>query len=724
MSRATLAAAVASTVAAACASSTEQRGAQAEPAATATAQTDNPFFAATWDTPYGAPPFNQIKEEHYGPAFDEGMKRHRAEVQAIAQQTEAPTFSNTIDALERSGEMLRRVERVFFNLTATDNNDALKALQEKYVPALTSHYDNVLMDPALFGRVQALYDARQSLELTPEQRKVLADYHRTFIRAGAQLPQDKKERLMEINARLASLYTDFSNRLRDQSANYLLHITNEEDLAGLPEAVRTAAAATAKERGKESGWAFTLVRSSITPFLQYAHNRELRRQIYEAYTSQGSQEGPWDNRAIIKEAVQLRAERAALLGFRDHAHYQIDNNMAKTPAAVYQLLEKLWDGALARAKEERESLQDLLQKDLGADATLQPWDWWYYAEKVRKARYDLSQDDLKPYFQVDAVRQGAFDTATKLFGLTFKEVTQTVPRYHPQVKAFDVQEQDGTHVGLLYVDYHPRPSKRGGAWMSVFRAQSALDGSQRPLVINVGNFPAPAGDKPALLGWDEVETLFHEFGHALHGLLSNVTYPSVAGTRVKRDYVEFPSQLLENWASHPEVIKGYAKHYQTGEPIPDELIAKIEKAKQFNQGFEMTELVAASLLDLEWHTLTQEQTKAISSVSELDRTAMEKLGLIPEINPRYHSPYFQHIFAGDGYSAGYYVYLWAQVLEADAFQAFKEAGNIFDPELAARLRRYVFAAGGSDDEMSLYRQFRGQEPSVDALLRKRGLVSK
>ena len=680
----------------------------------------NPFFEEPWNTSYGAPPFDRIREEHYGPAFDAGMQRHSEAIEAIAKADSDPTFSNTIEALERSGAMLNRVAAVFFNLSASDSNEKLQKLRATYAPKLSQHSDSVYLNGALFERVRSLKVRSQELDLSKEQLKLLDEYYRSFVRAGAELESNSKERLKTINARLAKLYSEFSDRLLAENNAYALILDHESQLKGLPEEVVAAAASNAKKRGHEGKWAFTLMRASSTPFLQFSEMRDLRKQIYQAYISRGTHEGERDTRALLKEMVVLRAERARLLGFTSHAQYMIDNNMAKTTEAVYGLLNKLWEGSLSKAKDEREALTAMLRKEHGTDAKLQPWDWWYYAEKVRKANYDLSSDELKPYFQVDSVRQGAFDTASRLFGITFEEVSQQVPLYHPDVKAFDVKAHNGDHVGLLYVDYHVRDSKRGGAWMNNLRSQSRFKGV-RPIVVNVGNFPAATEGKPALLSWDEVRTLFHEFGHALHGLMSDVTYETLSGTNVKRDYVEFPSQLLENWAWEPSVIKKYARHYKTAKPIPDALIERLKAASKFNQGFKMTELVAAALLDLEWHMMSLEKAREVKDVAAFEAALTQKIGLIPEIAPRYHSSYFQHIFSSDGYSAGYYVYLWAQVLEADAFHAFQEQGDVFHPGLADKLKRFIFAGGGSDEEMKLYTSFRGKKPTVGALLDKRGL---
>lgn len=684
--------------------------------------TENPFFAAQWDTPFGVPPFGAIKEEHYAPALNQAMKVHLEEIDAIATNPDSPTFANTIVALEQSGQMLDRVSRVFGILGGTDLTEGLKALRKEYNPKLAKHRDAVVLNEALFARIEKIHGAKSSLGLNPEQLKLVTDYYDDFVRAGATLKGEARERVKAINAELATLFNEFSTRALENNKQLLI-IEQEADLVGLPDEVKAAGATLATERGHEGQWAFGLVRSSFEPFMKYAEQRERRQDLWKLFHNRGSTAGPTDTRELGIKIATLRAERAALFGFPNHAAYRTDGLMAGSPDAVYELMGSLLKGSLVRMKEDRAALTELLKKDVGASAKLEPWDWRFYAERLRKEKYELSEEELKPHFEVNAVRDGAFATAQKLFGITFKEITNDVPRYNPEAKAFEVSDSDGSHIGLLYVDYFPRESKRSGAWCTSFRSQNKVfDEDIRPVVLNVGNFPKPTGDKPALLGWSEVETLFHEFGHALHSLLSDVTYPRFAGTSVKRDYVEFPSQVLENWASVPAVMKTYAKHYETGEPIPDALIEKIRNSSTFNEGFKTGEYVAAALLDLEWHTKDLEGMKTITDVNAFDRETMEKLGMIAEIPPRYYSPYFQHIFSSDGYASGYYVYGWSDVLGADAYKAFEEAGDAFNPELAKRLRTYVFSAGGSAPEMELYTKFRGQEPSVQALLEARGLV--
>ncbi len=682
----------------------------------------NPLFDTEWTTPFGTPPFDKIKTAHFAPALHAGMEKHNKEIQAIAKNTEAPTFENTIEALENAGSFLSRVAHVFYPLTGTMMNDELEAIQTEFAPIITRHYNTLWMNEAIFKRVDTLYNNREKLALRSDQAKLLRDYHRDFIRTGAKLPPAQKEEVLNINSRLSELHTLFGENVRKENAAYALIVDKKEELAGLPDDVIAMAAKTAKEKGHEGKWVFTLVRASINPFLKFSQNRELRKEIYSAYISRGSHGDNLDNRESIKEIVLLRAKRAEIMGYKSHAHYQLEENMAKTPEAALSLVNKLWDGSLKLAKAELVRLEALLKKDLGAEVKIQPWDWSYYSEKIRASEYGISEEELKPYFQVDAVMQGAFDTATQLFGITFREITEQVSVYHPEVKVFEVKDKDGEHVGVFYVDYFPRESKRGGAWMNEFREQRNLGERVRPIIANTGNFPIPTDGKPALLGWSEVTTLFHEFGHGLHGLLSDVKYPSQSGTNVKRDYVEFPSQLLENWAVQPQVIKKYARHYKTGEALPNELIEKLKEGLKWGQGFGMTEVVAAALLDLKWHSLSSKEAAAITDVEAFDKAYMEELGLMPEIAPRYHSPYFQHIFAGGSYASGYYVYLWAQVLEADTFHAFEESGDIFNPQLAAKLLKYVFEAGSSDEEMTLYHHLLGREPDAQPLLKKLGIV--
>ena len=674
----------------------------------------NPFFKE-WDTPFGTPPFSEIKEEHYMPAFLEGIRQHEQEIEAIANNPEAPTFENTLEALEYSGQLLTRVENVFYNLTSANTNDRLQAISKEVAPIRTKHYDDILLNEKLFARIKALWEKRDQLNLNPEQARLLEKYYKDFVRGGANLNEEKKARLREINKELSVLTIRFGENILKENNRFELVIENEADLAGLPENVIRAAAEAAKERGHEGRWVFTLHKPSLIPFLQYSEKRDLREKLFKAYINRGNHDDELDNKEILTKIVDLRIERAHLLGYDTHAHFVLEENMAKKPENVYDLLNKVWGPALNMAKKEAYELQQLIF-DEGHKFRLQPWDWWYYAEKLKKAKYDLDEEMLRPYFKLENVRQGVFDVAHRLYGITF-EKRDDIPKYHPDVETFEVKEEDGTHIGILYTDYFPRSSKRGGAWMNAFRKQQRRNGKKiSPIIVNVGNFSKPTADNPALLSLDEVNTMFHEFGHALHGLLSDRTYPSLTGTEVPRDFVELPSQIMENWAVEPEVLKMYARHYQTGEPMPDELIEKIRQSGHFNQGFATTEYLAAAFLDMDWHTLTEPTTLP---PLEFENASMQRIGLIPEIVVRYRSPYFLHIFSG-GYSAGYYSYIWAEVLDADAFEAFKEAG-IFDRETAQRFRENILAAGGTEDPMVLYKRFRGKEPSIEPLLKRRGL---
>lgn len=674
---------------------------------------DNPFFTE-FKTPYGTPDFSKIKFEHYEPAFMEGIKQQNEEIQTIIDNKEAPTFENTIVALDNSGSILARVSGVFFALTSADTNDDLTKLEEKMGPILAEHSDNIYLNEALFKRVNAVHEdeVNGKIKLTTEQHYLLDKYYKGFVRSGAALPADKQKRLREINKELSALTIKFSNNLLDDTNAFQLVIDNKEDLAGLPADVVTAAADEAKAAGKEGKWLFTLQNSSRIPFLQYAQNRELRKKIYQAYINKGNNGNKSDNKDILKNILTLRLEKAKIMGYSNYAQFKLDDTMAKKPENVMKLLNNLWGYSIKMAKNEVNELQAIMDKDPNAKGEkLEAWDWWYYAEKLRKEKYDLDEAQLKPYFSLENVRQGLYTVVNKLYGITV-EPTDSVSVYNKDVQAYIVKDKDGSHIGVFYADYTPRAGKRSGAWMSNFREQKE---GVRPLVYNVGSFTKPTGDTPALLSLDEVETMFHEFGHGLHGLLTKCKYQGVSGTSVARDFVELPSQVLEHWAFEPEVLKMYAKDYKTGKTIPDALVKKIQDQAHFNQGFATTEYLAAAILDMELHSLT--------STNELDVNAYEKrimdnLGLIKQIAPRYRATYFNHI-AG-GYDAGYYSYIWAEQLDADAFDLFKQKG-IFDQETAKKFRENVLEKGGSDDPMKLYKQFRGQEPTIDALLRNRGM---
>lgn len=674
---------------------------------------DNPFLKE-YDTPYQVPPFHLIQNRHYLPAFKEGIKQQEAEIEAIINNPEAPTFLNTLEALEKSGQLLNRVAAVFFNLQAAHTNDSMQQIAREVMPLLTAHNDAINLNEKLFARVKTVYQQKDQEKLTTEQSKVLEKYYKNFIRGGANLTPEEKEKFKKVNHELSVLSLQFGENLLKETNNYQLVIDNAKDLAGLPEGVVAAAAEAAGEAGLNGKWVFTLHAPSIMPFLQYADNRDLREQIYKAYTHRGNNNNEYDNKNIISKIVSLRLQKANLLGYPNYAGYVLDENMAQNPENVYQLCNQIWEAALPVAKREAATLRQLM-KQTGGNFRLEPWDWRYYAEKIKQQEYGLDENELRQYFPLENVREGAFYTANKLYGISFTPLNN-VPLPHPEALAFEVKDADGQHIGVYYADYFPRPSKSQGAWMDAFRPQAGLLQAS-PVITNVCNFTKPTGDTPALLTFEEVQTLFHEFGHALHGLLSQCQYPGVAGTNVVHDFVELPSQIMENWAADPEVLKVYARHYKTGETIPQELIDKLIKSSHFNQGFATTEFMAAALLDMAYHTYT---SPAPLDVEKFEKTTLEKLGLIPEITVRYRSTYFSHIFDG-GYAAGYYAYTWAEVLDADAFEAFKETGDVFQPEKAKAFRNYILSKGGSDDAMKLYRQFRGKEPSIEPLLKRRGL---
>ena len=682
--------------------------------AACTLQQQNPFFSE-YDTPHGVPPFDEIRIEHYKPAFEEGMKQQLAAIDGIANNPEPATFENTVVALEGSGDLLTKVGGVFRGLNSANTNEEMQALAKEMAPLQSKHRDMIRFNEELFARVEKVYEQRESLDLELEQHTLLEDYYKYFVRGGAKLGPEEKAKLAEINEELSVLSLQFGENILKETNRFELVIEKEEDLVGLPDAVVQGAAEAAAERGHEGKWVFTIHKPSMLPFLQYSQRRDLREKIFNAYINMGNHGDELDNKGILSKIAALRVKRANLLGYETYAHYILDENMAKEPATVYEFLYKIWKPAVNRAKAETRMLQEMID-DEGGDFELEPWDWWYYAEKVKKAKYDIDEEMMRPYFELKNVLNGAFELATRLYGITFEERTD-LPVYHEDVRTYEVKEADGTHVGIIYTDYYPRASKRGGAWMGEYRSQSKPEGRMvTPVITNCGNFSKPTADKPALLSLDEVLTLFHEFGHGLHGLLSECTYEALSGTNVATDFVELPSQIMENWVLEPEMLKIYALHYETGEPMPDELIAKIRNARLFNQGFAVTELLAASILDMDWHTLTEPiEHDPIAFENE----TFKRIGLIPEIVCRYRSPYFRHIFSS-GYASGYYSYIWAEVLDADAFQAFKENG-LFDRETGLRFRENILARGGSEEPMTLYRRFRGKDPSIEPLLERRGL---
>jgi len=668
-----------------------------------------------WTTPFGVPPFQDIKPEHFLPAYKEAVAQQRKEVEAIAKDPRAATFANTIEALEATGELLAKVSAVFSNLSSADTNEQLQAISRETTPMLSALRDDITLNPELFARVKSVWDRKNRLKLTPVQQKLLENTYKRFVRNGANLTFAQKDRVRKINTEISMLGLKFGDNLLKETNSFRLLIEKQEDLNGLPPSVVAAGAEAAKSVGTAGKWVYTLQAPSIWPFTQYADNRDLRYQIFTAYTTRCDHNNQYDNKVVVAKTAALRAERAQLLGYKTYADFVLEENMAKTPAGVYGLLNKLWTPARAVALKEAAAQQEIIQKE-GGSFKLAPWDWNYYTEKVKKARYNLDEQALRPYFKLENVRQGAFYVANKLYGITFTP-RPDLPVYNPEAQAFEVKDADASLLGVFYTDYHPRPGKRVGAWTSSFRGTRVKNGRRiAPIVTNICNFSRPAGDQPALLSLEEVSTLFHEFGHALNSLLSRVPYRGLASG--PRDFTELQSQIMENWALEPEVLKVYATDYKTGEVIPLELVDKIRESEQFNQGFITVEYLAASILDMDWHTLTSTKEQDTTS---FETESMAKIQLPPEIVPRYRSTYFNHIFGpGGGYASGYYAYIWAEVLVADAFQLFKEKG-IFDQATARSFRKNILEKGGTEDAMTIYKRFRGREPSVEPLLIKRGL---
>jgi peptidyl-dipeptidase Dcp len=676
---------------------------------------DNPFFQ-DWTTPDQAPPFAAIKPEHFAPAYAQAFAEHQAEIDAVAGQSAPPDFANTIAALEMSGRGLERVEHVFGLLVGAHSDDALLQIERELSPQVASHWNRFRTNPDLFRRIDALMQRADTLSLTDEQKRVIERYHTSFRRAGAALNGAAKARLADIVERLAELGTAFSqNVLADEQA-FTLALHDEAELAGLPDFMRHAMRSEAQERGLD-GYAVTLLRSSAEPFLQFAERRDLREKVYRAFVSRGDNGGSTDNNAIIAQMVRLRAERARLLGYADFVHYRLDDAMAKTPAAVRGLLATVWTRARARAEADRDALQALVQEE-GGNFTLAPWDWRFYAEKLRQRRCEVDEAATKPYLNLERMIAAAFYTAERLFGLRFAERTD-VPVWHPDVRVWEVRGSNGAAIGLFFGDYFARPSKRSGAWMTSLRDQEKLAGDIRPLIVNVCNFAKAAPGEPTLLSFDDARTLFHEFGHALHGLLSSVTYPTISGTSVATDFVELPSQLYEHWLEQPDVLRRFARHYQTGEPMPEALLQRLIAARNFDQGFGTVEYVASAIVDLDFHSMA---APATIDPSAFEASALARIGMPEEIAMRHRPPHFDHVFSGGGYAAAYYSYMWSEVLDADAFEAFQETGDIFDPATAQRLRETIYAAGGARDPVDAYKAFRGRLPSPEALLRKRGLA--
>ncbi|OIP01343.1 MAG: peptidase M3 [Bacteroidetes bacterium CG2_30_32_10] len=678
-------------------------------------QKNNPFFSE-YTTPFQVPPFDKIDTSHYMPAFIEGMKQEKSEIEAIVNNTEAPTFDNTILAYDKSGRFLTKVRSVFYNINSCNTNDQIDKIARDIAPLLSQHKDEISMNAQLFERIKSVYDKRQNSNLDSLQIRVVTKYYQDFVRRGANLPKEKQEELKKVNSELATLILDFREKLlAETNKNFKLVIEDKKDLDGLPQSVIDGAAETAKEFKMDGKWVFTIQTSSIWAFMQYSTKRDLREKLYRAYTMKGNNGNEFDTKETIAKIFKLRVQKAKLLGFNSFAEYVIDENMAKTPKNVDEFLMKIWNPALNMAKNEVKEMQKIIDRE-GGKFKLQAWDWWYYSEKLRKEKYNLDDNELKPYFELTKVRDGMFGVANKLYDITFTKLTN-VPVYYDGVEVYEAKEADGKHIGLLYLDYYPRASKGSGAWCTSFQDAGWYNGKKvDPIVSVCYNLTKPTANTPSLLNFDEVTTMFHEFGHALHALFSEGKYTRITGV-VPQDYVELPSQVMENWSCDPVVLKSYAKHYKTGEVIPDVLIAKIDKSGLFNQGFVTVEYVAAALLDMAYHNLTE--VKDIDILA-FEKEQMDKIGLITEIAPRYRTTYFNHSVSGE-YSAGYYVYLWAAVLDADAFNAFKESGDVYNKELASKFRKYCLQDCGNDEGMVQYEKFRGKQPSIDPLLKRRGL---
>lgn len=690
------------------------RVAKARAKAPARRKPSNPLLSR-WGAAFGLPPFAKIEPQHFKAAFAAALKEHKADIAQIASQDSRPTFANTIVALEKSGRLLEKVASVFYNLTGAHTNDALQAIEREMAPKLAAHETAIMLNSKIFKRVEDLYERRDALDLTDEQRRVLELRYKWLVRAGAKLGAKQKARVGEINQRLATLATQFSqNVLKDEQSWRM--VLEEKDLDGLPDAMREAAARAAADAGLPGKYVITLSRSSVEPFLQFSARRDLREQAFNAWIRRGEMGGDTDNRAITAEIVALRTEFANLLGHKTYAEYSLEETMAKTPGSVRDLLTAVWEPAVKRASSERDALQARARSE-GSNFAIAPWDWRYFAEKERKAQYDVDEASTRPYLTLDNVVAAAFETATRLFGLKFKEM-KDAPRYHDDVRVWEVTDKRGEHVGVFLGDYFARPSKRSGAWMSAFRSQSKVAGDVKPIIVNVMNFGKGEEGEASLLSLDDARTLFHEFGHGLHGLLSDVTYPSISGTAVTRDFVELPSQLYEHWLMVPEVLEKFAVHHETGKPMPAALLKRIKKARNFNQGFSTIEYLASAFVDMELHALEGQDGL---DVDAFERGTLDRLGMPREIVMRHRIPHFLHIMGG--YAAGYYSYLWSEVMDADAFAAFEETGNAFDKATAKKLHKFIYSGGNQRDPLEAYVAFRGRPPEIKGLLKKRGLVS-
>ncbi|MDY3252312.1 MAG: M3 family metallopeptidase [Prevotella sp.] len=681
----------------------------------AMAKGGNPFLGK-YTTPYGIPPFEQIKVEHYKPAFIKGMEEHKKEIDAIVNNKKTATFENTIAALDRCGELLNKVASVFYGQNSACTSDEMQAVSREISPLLSQHSDDITMNAALFKRVKYVYDHQSEEKLDKEQKKLLEETYKSFVRSGANLSADKQEQLRKLNQEISMLQLTFGQNMLAETNAFQLVIDNKDDLAGLPQNLIASAAEVAKERGLDGKWVFTLHNPSVMPFLQYSDRRELRERMYKGYISRGCQGGKNDSREVVKKLVKARLEKARLMGYEDYASMALDNRMAKTPEAVYELLDQVWKPALAKAKEELADIQEEMKKD-GRDFTAEGWDWRYYADRAKRAKYAFDENELRPYLKLENVRDGLFYCANKLYGITLTPI-KNVPLPHPEAQAFEVKDAKGKHIAILFMDFFPRASKRGGAWCGTYRDQTYEKGKKiTPVVTIVCNFTKPAAGEPALLTADEASTMFHEFGHALHQFFQDVHYQGISN--VPRDFVELPSQINEHWCFAPEVLKVYAKHYKTGEIMPQSLVEKMERSQKYGQGFATVEYVAASLLDMDWHVLKSVPDDL--DVEDFERQTLVKRGLLSQIPPRYRTTYFNHTMGG-GYTAGYYSYMWAEVLEADGFEAIKETGDIFNQDVANRFRTYVLTPGGINDAMDMYVNFRGKKPDTKPLLRNRGLL--
>ena len=679
-----------------------------------TGSDENPFLTE-YTTPFGVPPFEQIKLEHYKPIFLQGMEEQKAEVEAIINNEEAPSFENTIVALDQSGQLLSKVRIVFSGQNGANTSDEMQALSRELSPLSSAHSDDINLNPKLFERVKAVYEKRDELNLDKEQAKLLEETYKGFVRGGANLSEEQQARLRELNSEISLLQLTFGQNMLSETNAFQLIIDNEEDLSGLPESLIANAAEEAKKADQEGKWIFTLQNPSVMPFLQFSDKRELREKIFNGYISRGNNDNEADNKEIVKKLVTLRLERAKLMGYENYAAFVLEERMSKNEKNVYALLNEVWTPTLVKAKEELADLQAMMAQD-GIEGELKGWDWRYYNEKVMKAKFDLDENEVRPYLKLENVRDGMFYVANKLYGITFSEI-KDIPKPYVDAEAFECKDADGTHLGVLYMDYFPRASKRGGAWCGSYRPQTYKDGKRvAPVVTIVCNFTKPAPGGPALLSADEANTMFHEFGHALHGLFRDVHYYGISS--VPRDFVELPSQIMEHWVFEPEVLKVYAKHYETGEEMPAALVEKLDKSSKYGQGFATAEYVQASMLDMDYHVL--KSIPANFDILKFEADVMKKLGALSQIPPRYRSTYFNHTMGG-GYTAGYYSYMWSEVLDSDAFEAFKETGNIYDQATAKKFRDYVLTPGGIDDAMLMYTNFRGKEPNTTPLLKNRGL---